>query len=610
MWNDEDNNPYGTSFERRDSDVSGTPNRDSIDSDPYTAPPDFAQSAGYNQDSDSDEDYRSEALENSRIGPKPGGYGGRIEQILYENPNLPILITEAGKGSDGSKYIVYTIRTGDLEVRRRYSEFASLRDALARLHPTLVIPPIPEKHSMADYAANPTKAKQDQQMIDLRKRMLAVFLNRCRRMEEVRNDGVFWRFLDPNSSWSEVLHSHPIASIPKSNMKAPPLDPANPTPAHQYLPQPPASARLKAANSHNTNSQGGRFPATENKLSEQQLDAYFVNFEAASKELEILLTGPIEKVNKRSLIHLSQLSADYHELGARLNGFSLSEPNASLSAAIERVGQAADTTYLATQELANSLGATFAEPMRESAQFAGVVRSVLKYRVMKRVQQEMVVDELVKKRAQLEQLERSEAEAQRIEQYLASGGRPSENVRRSTSSGRRQSYQNNDGHGQSSNRPSTHDDNASIDSDFPPTHDGAHGSPPPTAQQGVPPAEEHSPPAKKASASNFITNKIFGRISHAVHGLADTDPEKSRRDAIGKTRESIEHLEQAQVAVAKDVKDASEGVLKDLKRFQGEKEDDLKRYMLAYAKAQIEWAKKNKETWEEAKAEINKIDES
>jgi PX domain-containing protein len=89
----------------------------------------------------------------------------------------------------------------DLEVRRRYSEFASLRDALARLHPTLIIPPIPEKHTMADYAANPTKAKQDQQIIDLRKRMLAVFLNRCRRMDEVRNDGVWWRFLDPNSSW-------------------------------------------------------------------------------------------------------------------------------------------------------------------------------------------------------------------------------------------------------------------------------------------------------------------------------------------------------------------------------------------------------------------------
>jgi len=94
----------------------------------------------------------------------------------------------------------------DLEVRRRYSEFASLRDALSRLHPTLIIPPIPEKHTMADYAANPTKAKQDQQIIDLRKRMLAVFLNRCRRMDEVRNDGVWWRFLDPNSSWVRWIH--------------------------------------------------------------------------------------------------------------------------------------------------------------------------------------------------------------------------------------------------------------------------------------------------------------------------------------------------------------------------------------------------------------------
>jgi len=30
---------------------------------------------------------------------------------------------------------------------------------------------------------------------------------------------------------------------------------------------------------------------------------------------------------------------------------------------------------------------------------------------------------------------------------------------------------------------------------------------------------------------------------------------------------------------------------------------------LAYAKSQIEWARKNKETWEEAKAEVEKIDE-
>ena len=86
-------------------------------------------------------------------------------------------------------------------MRRRYSEFASLRSTLVNLHPTLIIPPIPEKHTMADYAAKPTKAKEDAGIIELRKRMLAVFLNRCRRMKEVREDGVWWRFLDPNASW-------------------------------------------------------------------------------------------------------------------------------------------------------------------------------------------------------------------------------------------------------------------------------------------------------------------------------------------------------------------------------------------------------------------------
>ena len=42
-----------------------------------------------------------------------GGYDSRIEQILYENPDLPILIVDAGKSVEsGGKYIVYTIRTG------------------------------------------------------------------------------------------------------------------------------------------------------------------------------------------------------------------------------------------------------------------------------------------------------------------------------------------------------------------------------------------------------------------------------------------------------------------------------------------------------------------
>ena len=58
--------------------------------------------------SDDDEEYAQQ-----RAPRKRGGYDSRIEQILYENHDLQILITDAGKNHEsGGSYIAYTIRTG------------------------------------------------------------------------------------------------------------------------------------------------------------------------------------------------------------------------------------------------------------------------------------------------------------------------------------------------------------------------------------------------------------------------------------------------------------------------------------------------------------------
>lgn len=375
---------------------------------------------------------------------------------------------------------------------------------------------------------------------------------------------------------SEVVNSHPIASIPKNVLKAPPLDTANPTPGHLYLPVPASSAKLRTSSGGGSalNSsviQGaantiGRFPGDATNLSEQELDPYFTTYEASIKELETLLTGPMEKVNRRTLSHLSSLATDLCELGSRYNAFALSEQAPSLGPAIEKIGQAADSSYIATEELAGSLGASFAEPMRENAQFAGVVRSVLRYRVLKRVQQDLTEEELEKKRTLLEQLERSESEARRIEQYLSSSQQIAPPPKRSTSLREPPTYQRNQ------------EDTESIDSDFPPTH-GDFPSSTPEAGQGLP---ERSPTSthKKMPSSNSITNRIFGPLRHAVQGVVDVDPERTRRDTIGKTRESIGQLEQAQVVSEKDVKEASASVFKDLRRFQADKEEDLRRYMV------------------------------
>ncbi|KAI1607993.1 sorting nexin-41 [Exophiala viscosa] len=631
MWqDDEDNNPYG-SYSNQES--AGEPTNPGLDTTYSNQPssPDTSQSSptqptqyGSQPDhpEDDDEDYTAHT-EAGHIPPK-GGYHSRVQQILYENPDLDIVITDAGKSSDGG-YIIYKIRTGDIEVARRYSEFSSLRAALVNLHPTLVIPPIPEKHTMADYAAKPTKAKEDVGIIDQRKRMLAVFLNRCRRMKDVVEDGVWWRFLDPNSSWNEVLHAHPVVSVPKNNLKAPPLDPANPTPAHNWLPVPASSAKLRSGGP--TSSSGtpisppdqtypsaaahtipgpqifGRFPVASDKLSETDLDPYFINFEAATRELELLLQGSIEKVNRRTLEHLTKLSSDLAELGARYNGFSLSEQSPTVATAIEKVGQAVDGTYISTEELSLGLGATFAEPMRESAQFAGVVRNVLRYRVLKRVQQDMTREELEKKRGLLDALERSEAESKRIDAYLASSVPTlSSPPRRSTSSASARSPPDRQGLGREG-----HEETESVDSDFPPTHGEASSSSPPSAAQGQPNPSTSPTSHRKSPSGNFVTNKIFGSFRHAVNGFVDVDPERTRRDQIGKTRESLTQLEQALEVSEKDVRDATQGVMRDLKRFQKEKEDDLQRYMVAYARCHIEWARKNLESWGEARDEVDKI---
>lgn len=82
-------------------------------------PPEEAHQSSFNapataaRDSGDDEDDDDDAQAQLAPRRKPGGYDSRIEQILYENPELPILITDAGKSLEsGGRYIVYTIRTG------------------------------------------------------------------------------------------------------------------------------------------------------------------------------------------------------------------------------------------------------------------------------------------------------------------------------------------------------------------------------------------------------------------------------------------------------------------------------------------------------------------
>ncbi|OMH85446.1 Sorting nexin-41 [Zancudomyces culisetae] len=50
--------------------------------------------------------------------------------------------------ANGSTFVTYRIEFGRYEVKRRYSEFESLRKVLCRIYPTLLVPVLPEKHTI------------------------------------------------------------------------------------------------------------------------------------------------------------------------------------------------------------------------------------------------------------------------------------------------------------------------------------------------------------------------------------------------------------------------------------------------------------------------------
>lgn len=535
----EDDNPFENDVDRLSSEASST-SRVNI-SAPSSPPPSAAHLA-------------SPAISHqSRPFPSPGT--SRHPQPMYKNDfccnrdkwlhsgdDVEILITDAQKTTVHSTtpYIVYVIQAGTAEARHRYSEFESLQSSLRKLYPTLIIPPIPSKQSISDYATNPSKAKEDVAMIARRKRMLQTFLNRIARHPILSNEHVFHRFLDGEVSWTEVLHSPPLSLLPKNILKAPSHNPTDQSvlPAYEALPNPSATYPL-------------RHP-------EQR----FIDSEVFTTKFANHLSGPMEKVSRRMLKRWSESAHDHSELGAALNGFSLNESGA-LASAIEKTGQAVDATYMSTTRLLQELEQNWAEPLHEYTQFASIIKKLLVYRHQKHVQYEMTKDTLENKRELLEEYEKSEREAKRLEEALARG---------------RVDF---------SPRPEGQEENEGPDE---------------PASAYLPPHPEPNPYRRRAPGMGFLN-----ALSYTLHGMMDVDPETARRNGISKTRETISQLEDALHLSAQDLKYSGSTIQADLDRFQRQKVADLREMTTSMARSHRDWCKKNLETWQAAKREIEKI---
>lgn len=101
-------------------------------------------------------------------------------------------------------------------MRRRYSSFLSLHQALQGLYPVLIIPPIPSKQSITDYAVKgQSKTKEDVATIATRKRLLEDFLRRVCRHPILGGEHVFHRFLEDGVSWVSSLGRCNLTNSPR-----------------------------------------------------------------------------------------------------------------------------------------------------------------------------------------------------------------------------------------------------------------------------------------------------------------------------------------------------------------------------------------------------------
>lgn len=472
-----------------------------------------------------------------------------------------IRVIDAIKTSEGasSSYIAYVIQSSRGIARHRYSEFESLRSALLSLYPVLIVPPIPDKQSLGDYAfhsGSMSKTKEDPVTVARRKRMLAVFLNRLIRHPVLGREKVLWRFLAEDVSWAEVLQQPPLTNLPKNPLKAP---------AHN-----PSDTDLQALFSHLPVPSSSSVPL-------QDPDQRFLDSEVFTQKFSSHLTTSLEKINRRLMKRWQDHAVDQAELGGVFNGFALVEGSIlgdgqlstqetaeATSRAIERTGQAIDASYVATNSMLQTWESQFTEPLHEYAQFSNVIKHLLRFRHMKQAQFEMARDILDTKRLVLEDLERSESEAQRLESALS-------RVRQLDLERSKESPE--------SPNPSS-------------ATSHVIGSSGPALIT----------PIRKPASTGFL-----GALRHSLNGITDADPESTRRNSIGRNKDYITNLEEGLHAAAADLKYCSQTIQADLDRFQRQKVADLKEMCLSFARLHIEISRNNLEQWEAAKENISHV---
>lgn len=240
-----------------------------------------------------DSNYSSSTTKDVTAGSVQINHESRVSQLLKPKSNIKVQINEANNSSEGilnslKKYIVYTIKLINLDnnnkeeihIRRRYSDFESLRETLTKTFPLIIIPPIPPKNyfnfsmlntlvgtkTNANNNSNSTNGSKDNsnginnlpandyayinsthlntnKLVEHRKRLLTNFLNNCLNIPQIRNLEFFGKFLDPNANWADEINLI-TSQLPKDIYHLNPENGLKTSQIYSHLPSPTGNHSL------------------------------------------------------------------------------------------------------------------------------------------------------------------------------------------------------------------------------------------------------------------------------------------------------------------------------------------------------------------------------
>lgn len=548
----------------------------------------------------------------------------RINKLLKPNSNIQIQITEANNSSEGmlntsKKYVVYTIKLtavnnpkDEIQIRRRYSDFESLRDILTKIFPLIIIPPIPPKNYMSFGILNnlvgsksntqnidPKKDPQSysyinsthlnsNKLIEHRKRLLTNFLNNCLGINQIRNLEFFSKFLDPNTNWQDEINLI-TTQLPKDIYHLNPENGLKTDPIYANFPN-VGSGPIKMGFLNNLLSKSKQLSAktgslingnnqtinntTETSEGSDETESGSndispkVSNDTTNIKRQSINTSHLDNINRKIMENFIGLSNDYTELGTVFNSFSLlladapiirtgkskeqEQEESKLNIILDKMGQVFDRSYITINSLIGDLETRFSEPLGEEVQYSNSLNFVQKFQNRKLKQFKLLEHELADKKVTLGELIKAEEESNNIEGVI----------------NRDQAAKNT---------------NYQLDN----SPNGTNGS--------------------YSSRFKFSNITSIKKITQYVTDIMDQNPQQTRKQRVSDLKIKINTLEKCRSIMMADISYIADELEKNLQSFHKKQLKVIYDILMCYNGFLVNWAKKNLEIWEEIREEIVKL---